>query len=157
VRITARSTHKERYPRLQKVTVLHVIERIVAPLGLRVDESSPWVDARLSDGSRVQTHSSSAPLGPPARLGECWWSESDGAGIERPSPQGPFGPGLSPGSGGESGNRCRVGRAEPLAPEGGMAMATILVIAAVAACCALCGYGISRAVRRSRERRAQNA
>jgi pilus assembly protein CpaF len=33
--------------------VLHVIERIVAPLGLRVDESSPWVDARLPDGSRV--------------------------------------------------------------------------------------------------------
>jgi pilus assembly protein CpaF len=33
--------------------VLHVIERIVAPLGLRVDESSPWVDARLADGSRV--------------------------------------------------------------------------------------------------------
>jgi hypothetical protein len=27
--------------------VLHVIERIVAPLGLRIDESSPWVDARL--------------------------------------------------------------------------------------------------------------
>jgi Flp pilus assembly CpaF family ATPase len=36
--------------------VLHVIERIVAPLGVRVDESSPWVDARLSDGSRVQTY-----------------------------------------------------------------------------------------------------
>jgi hypothetical protein len=35
--------------------VRHVIERIVAPLGIRVDESSPWVDARLSDGSRVQT------------------------------------------------------------------------------------------------------
>jgi pilus assembly protein CpaF len=33
--------------------VLHLIERIVAPLGLRVDESSPWVDARLPDGSRV--------------------------------------------------------------------------------------------------------
>jgi pilus assembly protein CpaF len=33
--------------------VLHVIERIVAPLGLRVDATSPWVDARLSDGSRV--------------------------------------------------------------------------------------------------------
>jgi pilus assembly protein CpaF len=32
---------------------LHVIERIVAPLGLRVDESSPWVEARLPDGSRV--------------------------------------------------------------------------------------------------------
>jgi Flp pilus assembly CpaF family ATPase len=34
--------------------VLHVIERIVAPLGLRVDATSPWVDARLPDGSRVQ-------------------------------------------------------------------------------------------------------
>src|SRR5881396_2408417 len=33
--------------------VVHLIERIVGPLGLRVDESSPWVDARLSDGSRV--------------------------------------------------------------------------------------------------------
>ncbi len=33
--------------------VFHLIERIVAPLGLRVDGSSPWVDARLSDGSRV--------------------------------------------------------------------------------------------------------
>ena len=35
--------------------VLHVIDRIVAPLGLRVDATSPWVDARLPDGSRVQT------------------------------------------------------------------------------------------------------
>ena len=33
--------------------VLAAIERIVAPLGRRVDESSPMVDARLSDGSRV--------------------------------------------------------------------------------------------------------
>src|SRR5436190_12840027 len=33
--------------------VLNLIERIVAPLGLRVDESSPYVDARLPDGSRV--------------------------------------------------------------------------------------------------------
>jgi len=33
--------------------VLHLIERIVSPLGLRVDESSPYVDARLPDGSRV--------------------------------------------------------------------------------------------------------
>jgi pilus assembly protein CpaF len=33
--------------------VLHVIERIVSPLGLRVDESSPYADARLPDGSRV--------------------------------------------------------------------------------------------------------
>ncbi len=33
--------------------VLRVIERILAPLGRRVDESSPMVDARLPDGSRV--------------------------------------------------------------------------------------------------------
>ena len=33
--------------------VLHLIERIVGPLGLRVDESSPWADARLPEGSRV--------------------------------------------------------------------------------------------------------
>ncbi|MGO0121782.1 CpaF family protein [Desulfothermobacter acidiphilus] len=30
-----------------------IIDRIVAPLGRRVDESSPYVDARLPDGSRV--------------------------------------------------------------------------------------------------------
>lgn len=30
-----------------------IIERIVAPIGRRIDESSPLVDARLSDGSRV--------------------------------------------------------------------------------------------------------
>ena len=34
-------------------TALALIERIVAPLGLRVDRSSPLVDARLPDGSRV--------------------------------------------------------------------------------------------------------
>ncbi|WP_078409238.1 CpaF family protein [Priestia abyssalis] len=33
--------------------VRHVIDRIVAPLGRRIDESSPMVDARLPDGSRV--------------------------------------------------------------------------------------------------------
>ena len=33
--------------------VLHIIEKIVAPLGRRIDESSPLVDARLKDGSRV--------------------------------------------------------------------------------------------------------
>lgn len=33
--------------------VMGVIERIVAPLGRRIDESSPMVDARLKDGSRV--------------------------------------------------------------------------------------------------------
>ena len=34
-------------------SVLAVIERIVAPLGRRIDESQPYVDARLPDGSRV--------------------------------------------------------------------------------------------------------
>ena len=33
--------------------VLHVIEKIISPLGRRVDEASPMVDARLPDGSRV--------------------------------------------------------------------------------------------------------
>jgi pilus assembly protein CpaF len=33
--------------------LLRIVERIVAPLGRRVDESSPMVDARLPDGSRV--------------------------------------------------------------------------------------------------------
>jgi pilus assembly protein CpaF len=33
--------------------VLAVIERIITPLGRRIDESSPLVDARLKDGSRV--------------------------------------------------------------------------------------------------------
>jgi pilus assembly protein CpaF len=52
----------EREGRIEKVpgrlfegeeSVVHLIERIVGPLGLRVDSSSPWVDARLPDGSRV--------------------------------------------------------------------------------------------------------
>ncbi len=33
--------------------VMRIIDRIVSPLGRRIDESSPYVDARLPDGSRV--------------------------------------------------------------------------------------------------------
>ncbi len=33
--------------------LMRIIDRIVAPLGRRIDESSPYVDARLNDGSRV--------------------------------------------------------------------------------------------------------
>jgi pilus assembly protein CpaF len=33
--------------------VMRIIDRIVAPLGRRIDESSPYVDARLPDGSRI--------------------------------------------------------------------------------------------------------
>jgi pilus assembly protein CpaF len=35
------------------VNVMRIIDRIVAPLGRRIDEGSPMVDARLPDGSRV--------------------------------------------------------------------------------------------------------
>ncbi|MFZ5352198.1 MAG: CpaF family protein [Bacillota bacterium] len=35
------------------IHVMRIIEKIVAPLGRRIDESSPMVDARLPDGSRV--------------------------------------------------------------------------------------------------------
>ena len=33
--------------------VMRIVDRIVSPLGRRIDESSPYVDARLPDGSRV--------------------------------------------------------------------------------------------------------
>lgn len=33
--------------------VMHIIDKIIAPIGRRVDEASPLVDARLPDGSRV--------------------------------------------------------------------------------------------------------
>jgi pilus assembly protein CpaF len=38
---------------LDACAIEHLIEKVVAPLGLRVDRSSPLVDARLPDGSRV--------------------------------------------------------------------------------------------------------
>src|SRR3954471_24723127 len=36
-----------------EAALMHSIERILAPLGRRVDEASPLCDARLADGSRV--------------------------------------------------------------------------------------------------------
>jgi pilus assembly protein CpaF len=64
----------ERDGKLQRVdkafssaqAVLGVIERIVAPLGRHIDESSPLVDARLADGSRVN-----AIIPPLALKGPC--------------------------------------------------------------------------------------
>ena len=38
---------------LDDASVMAIIERIVSPIGRRIDESQPYVDARLSDGSRV--------------------------------------------------------------------------------------------------------
>src|ERR1051326_5077994 len=56
-----RSVYVERFGKIQltdrmfldNTHVMRVIDRIVAPLGRRIDESSPMVDARLPDGSRV--------------------------------------------------------------------------------------------------------
>ncbi|MEI8121970.1 MAG: ATPase, T2SS/T4P/T4SS family [bacterium] len=51
---------------LDDKTVLGVIERIVSPLGRRIDESQPYVDARLKDGSRVN-----AIIHPLSLIGPC--------------------------------------------------------------------------------------
>jgi pilus assembly protein CpaF len=55
------NTYVERFGKLHKTDVvfrddrhlLQIIERIVSKIGRRIDESSPYVDARLPDGSRV--------------------------------------------------------------------------------------------------------
>jgi pilus assembly protein CpaF len=56
-----RTIYAERNGELEPVTtrfrnldhLMNVIQRIVAPIGRRVDESSPYVDGRLPDGSRI--------------------------------------------------------------------------------------------------------
>ena len=58
---THSQVYVERYGRLEKTDIrfhddahlLQIIERIVSRVGRRIDESSPMVDARLPDGSRV--------------------------------------------------------------------------------------------------------
>lgn len=45
--------------------VRHIISRIIAPIGRRIDESSPMVDARLPDGSRVNAVISPVSLNGP--------------------------------------------------------------------------------------------
>lgn len=47
-------------------SAMAVIERIVAPIGRRIDESQPYVDARLADGSRVN-----AIIPPLSLIGPC--------------------------------------------------------------------------------------
>ena len=57
----AKNIYIERNGKIERVPVafesndhvMRIIDRIVAPLGRRIDESSPYVDARLPDGSRV--------------------------------------------------------------------------------------------------------
>lgn len=51
---------------MDDASVLAVIERIVSPIGRRIDESQPYVDARLPDGSRVN-----AIIPPLALTGPC--------------------------------------------------------------------------------------
>lgn len=56
-----RNIYIERHGKIEKTPitfetdahVMRIIDRIVSPLGRRVDEGSPYVDARLPDGSRV--------------------------------------------------------------------------------------------------------
>ena len=58
---THNHVYVERQGRLEMTSVrfkderhlLRIIDKIVSAVGRRVDESQPWVDARLSDGSRV--------------------------------------------------------------------------------------------------------
>lgn len=57
----ASNVYVERHGKLERTDVifrdnhhlLQIIERIVSKIGRRIDESSPYVDARLTDGSRV--------------------------------------------------------------------------------------------------------
>ncbi|MFN2195944.1 MAG: CpaF family protein, partial [Anaerolineales bacterium] len=57
----AKNIYVERKGKLHRVPITfesdehvsRIIDRIVAPIGRRIDESSPYVDARLPDGSRV--------------------------------------------------------------------------------------------------------
>lgn len=51
---------------MDDASVLAIIERIVSPIGRRIDESQPYVDARLSDGSRVN-----AIIAPLSLIGPC--------------------------------------------------------------------------------------
>jgi len=47
---------------IDSATIVRVVERVIAPLGLRLDRASPIVDARLVDGSRL--HAVLPPLAP---------------------------------------------------------------------------------------------
>jgi len=51
---------------MDEAHVMRIIEKIIAPLGRRIDESTPMVDARLPDGSRVN-----AIIPPISVIGPC--------------------------------------------------------------------------------------
>ncbi|MDQ1502249.1 MAG: pilus assembly protein CpaF, partial [Actinomycetota bacterium] len=60
---------------LDETAIRRMVERVIAPLGLRLDRSSPMVDARLPDGSRLH-----AVLPPVAVDGTCVAIRRFGAG-----------------------------------------------------------------------------
>ena len=68
------SVYVERFGKLEKTDVcfdnnehlMHIIDRIVSMVGRRIDEASPMVDARLSDGSRVNAIISPLTVDAPA-------------------------------------------------------------------------------------------
>jgi pilus assembly protein CpaF len=68
---------------LDAASIVHLVERVVAPLGLRLDRASPMVDARLPDGSRLH-----AVIPPLAVDGPCVTIRRFGA---RPISLGEFG------------------------------------------------------------------
>jgi hypothetical protein len=63
-RVGANERAAVRFPSAAAVAAL--VQRVVAPLGLRVDESRPWVDARLPGGERF--HAVLPPLAPDGPL-----------------------------------------------------------------------------------------
>jgi pilus assembly protein CpaF len=79
----------ERGGRLQRTTtrfadeseIRHLIERVVSPLGLRIDVRSPWVDARLADGSRFHAVLPPIALGGPVvtirKFAQALWTLDD--------------------------------------------------------------------------------
>lgn len=72
-----------RFP--SETDVRHFIERVVSPLGLRVDATAPWVDARLADGSRFHAVLPPIALGGPVvtvrKFSQALWSIDDLVGM----------------------------------------------------------------------------
>jgi pilus assembly protein CpaF len=66
--------------------VRHLIERVVSPLGLRADATSPWVDARLADGSRFHAVLPPVAVGGPVvtirRFVQAHWKLGDLVGMK---------------------------------------------------------------------------
>ncbi len=108
---TYNSVYVERRGVLEKTAVvfkddrhlMHVIDKIVSAVGRRVDESSPMVDARLKDGSRVNVDYSAAGRRRPDSVYPQVWGEAAGRrgpvaqqGAHRADARNPEGRGAGP-------------------------------------------------------------